>query len=189
MPLPNLEQETTLPMPLSPDLASLTSSPKDVTEDILAYADPPTLSTHFHEFEVGDNLDIPGGLDMNVVTEVKPHNLDDSEDISQELCDEVIEPTILDFDDDILSIENESFSCRFDVNVSLDVDLCTKYESFSVGHVQADVLFEYCKFEIVEPNNVVTKNFDLNQTLGFFNITRLVNFAPTILPRCSFMSI
>ena len=37
---------------------------------------------------------------------------------------EVIEPTILDFKDDTLSIEYESFSCGFDVNVGLDVDLC-----------------------------------------------------------------
>jgi len=32
---------------------------------------------------------------MITTTEVKPHDLDDSEDISLELCDEVTKPTIL----------------------------------------------------------------------------------------------
>jgi len=68
----------------------------------------------------------------------------------------------LDFDDDILSIEYGSFSCGFDVNVSLDVDLCDEYESFSFDPVQANHLFEYCKSEIVESNNVVITNFDLD---------------------------
>ena len=49
--------------------------------------------------------------------------------------------------------------------------------------VQPDLLFEYYKSEIVESNGVVTKNFDLNQILVLFDIKRLVNFAPTILPR------
>lgn len=70
-------------------LASLTSSPKNVTEDVLAYADPPGPFAHSREFEVGDNLEIPGGLDMSIAVEVKPYGLDDSEDISQELCDEL----------------------------------------------------------------------------------------------------
>jgi len=49
--------------------------------------------------------------------------------------------------------------------------------------VQPDLLFEYYKSEIVESNGVVTKNFDLNQILVLFDIKRLVNFAPIILPR------
>ena len=43
---------------------------------------------------------------------------------------EVLAPTTLKFDDDLVSIEYESFLCGFDVNVGLDVDLCAKYESF-----------------------------------------------------------
>jgi len=132
---------------------------------------------------VGDDIEIPGGLDMGTATEVKPYGLDDSKEISQESCNEVTKPTILDFDDDILSIEYESFSCGVDVNVSLDVDLSDEYESFSFDPIQADLLFEYYKSEIVESNNVFIKNFDLNQTLMIFNITGLVNFAPTIFPR------
>jgi len=77
---------------------------------------------------------------MSTATEVKPYDLNESEDISQELCAKVTEPTILDFDD----------------------DLHAEYESFSFYPVQANLLFEYCKSEIVESNNVVTKNFDLN---------------------------
>jgi len=80
--LPSLDQESELPMSLSPDFASLTSSPKDVTTEVLAYPDPPAPFTQSHEFEVGDDLEIPGGLDMSTATEVKPHDFDDSEDIS-----------------------------------------------------------------------------------------------------------
>ena len=89
----------------------------------------------------------------------------------------------MEFSDDILSVEYEYFSCGFDVNVSLDVDLYAEYESFSFDSVQADFLFEYCKSNIVKSNNVVIKNSDLSQTLVMFNVTRLVNFLPTILPR------
>ena len=103
------------------------------------------------------------GLDMGTATEVKPYDLDDLEDISQELYDEVTESTILDFDDDILSVEYEYFSCGFDVNVSLDVDLCAEYESFSFDSVQADCLYVYYKSKIVESNNVVIKNSDLKR--------------------------
>jgi len=109
MPLHNLEQQSDLHTSLSPDIASLTSSPKDVTEDVLAYADLPAPFTHSREFEAGEDFEIPGALDMGTVTEVNPYDLDDSEDISQGLCDEVTKPTILDFDDDILSIEYEFF--------------------------------------------------------------------------------
>ena len=79
---------------------------------------------------MGEQCDTIGELDLSIMTEVKPYDLDSSEDISSETCEEKIEPTILDFDDDVLSIENESFLCGFDVNVSLDVDLCAEYASF-----------------------------------------------------------
>jgi len=41
---------------------------------------------------------------------------------------EVIKPTKLKFNDVILSIEYESFSCGLDVNVGFDMDLCVEYE-------------------------------------------------------------
>ena len=40
-PLTSLEQESSFPTSLSPDIAPHTSSPKDVTKDILVYANPP----------------------------------------------------------------------------------------------------------------------------------------------------
>jgi len=92
--LHGLDQESDLPTSLSLDLASLTSSSKDVTADVLAYADQPTPFTHSREFEVGDDLEIPGVLDISITPEVELHDLDDSEDIPLELCDEVTEPTI-----------------------------------------------------------------------------------------------
>ena len=69
---------------------------------------------------------------MSVTTDFKHHELDESDDtLSQKSCVEEATPTKLEFNDDILSTEYESFSCGFDVNVSLDVDLCAEYASFS----------------------------------------------------------
>jgi len=48
----------------------------------------------------------------------------------QESCEEVIEPTILDFDDDILFVEFESFSCGFDIDEGFDEGFCVEYESY-----------------------------------------------------------
>ena len=84
--------------------------------------------------------------------------------------------------DDSLSIEYESFACRFDDNEDFDEDFCTEYESFSFDPLQADLLFEYCKSEIVEFDNVIIENFDLDQTYTHIGLNRLVNFTPTILP-------
>ena len=89
MPLPNLEQENDLPKSLSTDFTPLTSSPKGITDE---------------------QFDIISELDISITPAVEPHDLDDSKDISRELHDEVTEPTILDFDDDILYAEYESFS-------------------------------------------------------------------------------
>ena len=102
MNLPSPDQECDVPMSLSPDLAPCSSSPKGITDDVVVSADPPTTLNDFCEFEVGEQCDTINELDISVTPEVEPSDLDESqEDISQELCDEVTEPTILDFDDDI----------------------------------------------------------------------------------------
>jgi len=85
--LPNLEQESDLPTSLSSDLASLTSSPKDVTEDILVYVDLPTTLNDVYEFEVGERSDTIGELDISITPKVESY--DDSKGISQELGYEV----------------------------------------------------------------------------------------------------
>ena len=96
---------------------------------------------------------------------------------------EVLEPTKLEFNDDILSIEYESFSCVLDVNVGLDVDLCAEYEFFSFDPIQTDLLFESCKSKLVEFETIVTEIFDLDWTLVHFDAKRLVDSEPTIMPR------
>ena len=60
---------------------------------------------------------------MSITLEVERHDFNESDYISQESCEEEVEPTNLEFNDDILSIEYESFLYGFDVNVGLDVDL------------------------------------------------------------------
>jgi len=97
---------------------------------------------------VGEQFNTAGELDMSITSKVEHH--DALEHISQESCVEVIEPINLEFADDILSIEYESFSYAFDVNVGFDVDLCAEYESFSFDHIPTDFLFEFCKSEFVE---------------------------------------
>jgi len=89
------------------------------------------------------------------MTEVEHRDLDESKAILLETCVGKIEPTILDFDDSILSIEYESFSHRFDANVGLDVDLCDEYESFSFDLIHPDFLFESHKSKFVESEAIV----------------------------------
>jgi len=166
--LPNLEQESDLPMSLSTDLAPCTNSLKDVSEDILVYVDLPTTPNDFCEFDVGEQSDPISELDTSITPEVEPHELDDSKAISQEFCDEITEPTILDFDGDILYVEYESFSCEFDVIEGLDLDFHVKYEAFSFDSIIPDLLFklddnilhiEYESFCGLDVNMSLNKNF------------------------------
>jgi len=48
----------------------------------------------------------------------------------------------LDFDDDVLDAEYESFSCGFDITEGLDMGFHVKYESFSFDPVISDLLFK-----------------------------------------------
>lgn len=105
MPLPGLEKERSLYMSLSQDLTPHTSSP----EDVLVPSDPPTTLNDFCEFKVGEDLENPSELDMSIKFDIEHHDLDESEDNSPESCVEVIAPTKLEFNDDILSIEYNFF--------------------------------------------------------------------------------
>jgi len=118
-------------MSLSPDFAPCTSSPKGITDDVPVSASPPTTLNNFCNFDVGEQSDSVSELDIGITLEVEPHNLHESQEV-KELCDEVIEPTILDFDDDIFYAEYKSFSCGFDVTKGVDVDFHIEYESFSL---------------------------------------------------------
>ena len=119
---------------------------------------------------------------MSITPKIEHRDFDESDyTILQETIVDVIEPTTLKSNDDILSIEYESFSYGFDVNMSLDVDLCAEYESFPFNSIQTNILFETCKFEAIESDNLVIMNFNLGQTLLPFEIKRLVDFRPTIL--------
>jgi len=140
--LPSLDQESDLAMSLSLDLASCTSSPKGITADVLVSADPPTMLNDFCEFDVGEQSDTVSELDISITPEVEPYDLDDLKDISQELCDKVTELTMLDFDDDILYAEYESFSSGFDITKGLDVGFHVDYESFSFDSVTPNLLFK-----------------------------------------------
>jgi len=53
----SLDQESYLPMSLSPDLVPRTSSPKGIIDDVLISADPPITLNDFCEFEVGEQSD------------------------------------------------------------------------------------------------------------------------------------
>jgi len=155
VPFPSLEQENVLPMSLSPNLTPDTCSPKDVIEDLLVSAKPPTRLNDSFEFEVGEDLENLSELDMNVTSKVEHH--DEAEAICfQESCEEQVEPTNLGFDGDILSVEYESFSCGFDANESLDEGFCVAYESFSFDPIIADLLFESRGHNFVEFKTIAT---------------------------------
>jgi len=118
---------------------------------------------HSHEFEEGEDLKSASELNMSVTPEIEHSDFNESDDtILQETIMEVIAPSTLKFEDDILSIEYESFSCGFDVNVGLDVDLCVKYKSFSFEPIQTDFFFGKCKSEFVESESIANKKFALD---------------------------
>ena len=169
MPLPSVLQDGDFLTSLSQDLAPHTSSPTDITKDVLASADPPTTLNYSFEFEEGDECGNPSELDC----------------CSHESCEEDVEPTAFEFNDDILYAEYESFlyGLDLDVNVGLDVDLCAAYESFSFNPIQPDFLFESCKSKFVESNNIANKNFALDWTHMHIGLNRLVDFRPYDLPR------
>jgi len=129
-------------------------------------------------------------------------------------------PTTLEFNDDILSVEYESFSyglhvnesfdevfCieyesfsfdpliphnsfpvqydsfSFDVPVGLDVDMCVDCEFFSFDPVQADLLFESHKSEVVESESFITMVANFDQPPMHIELTGLVDLGPFALPR------
>ena len=67
---------------------------------------------------------------MSIPSVVELRDLEYSNAISQESHEKDIEPTILDFDDDILYVEYESFSCGFDLDESSDEGFCAEYNFF-----------------------------------------------------------
>jgi len=89
----------------------------------------------------------------------------------------------LEFDDDILGVEYESFSCRLNEDESLDVGFYVEYESFSFGLVSVDDLFDPSKSTFTESKTFVPMIADLDQTLGHIERKRLVYLEPTILRR------
>jgi len=80
---------------------------------------------------VGEQFSTVGELGMSAKSNIERHEIDESEEaILRETSAELIEPTKLEFNDDTLFVKYESFSCGFDVNMGLNVDLYAEYESF-----------------------------------------------------------
>ena len=76
----------------------------------------------------------------------------------------VVAPTKLEFNDDILYVEYESFSSGFDINKSLDKVFYVEYKSFSSDPIVTDLLFEPRTSEFVESETFVPMIADLDQT-------------------------
>jgi len=112
-------------MSLPPNLAPHTSSQTDV----LIYTDPPTIFDASSESEEGQESEHTGELDMSIPSVVELHDLDDLNAILQESCEEEVEePTTVEFHDDILSVEYESFSWGFNFDENFDEGFCVEYE-------------------------------------------------------------
>jgi len=160
--LPSLDQASDFPLSISPDLAPHTSQPTDVIEDVLISTNPPASFHLSRDFEEGEDLESASELNMSVTPEIEHCDLDKSKAILQETCVKILKATRLDFSNDILSIEYEYFSCGFDVNVGLDVDLCAECESFSFDPIRIDLLFGHCESEFVEFESIANKKFALD---------------------------
>jgi len=76
---PCLNQESGLPVSLSPDLTPHTSSRKGITDDVLVSADPATTLDDFYEFHVGEQFDAVSELGIGITPEVEPRDLDESQ--------------------------------------------------------------------------------------------------------------
>jgi len=69
--LPCLEQESVLPLSLSPNLALAPNSCKDVIENVLVSSDPPITLNDFCEIQEGEDLERVSELDMSITPEVE----------------------------------------------------------------------------------------------------------------------
>ena len=76
--------------------------------------------------------------------------------------DEIPELTIFELDDNILHVENESFSCEFETHGSSNDGFCPDYESFSFDSIQTDFLFESRRSESTEFEMITTDDFTLD---------------------------
>ena len=65
----------------------------------------------------------------------------------------------------------------------MDKDIRVEYESFPFDPAIIDLVFESRKSEFVESENIMMKHFYLDQTLEHFDIKRLGDIEPTVLPR------
>ena len=77
----------------------------------------------------------------------------------------MVEPTNLEFDDDIIYVEYEYFSYGLDENEALDVGFCVRYKSFSFDPIISDLIVEKSKSEFLESKNFVPITVNLDQTL------------------------
>jgi len=75
MPLPSLEQESDLPMSVSPNHAPHTNSHKIITDDVLVFSNLPTILNDSFEFEVGEDLVNPSELDMSVKSDIEYYEI------------------------------------------------------------------------------------------------------------------
>ena len=151
--LPSLGQKDDLSVSQSFDLAPDTNSQKDITNDVLVYTDAPATFNDSFETEEGQDPENASELDTSIITEVKHRDLDDSKDISvQEPCEKEVEPTNLELNDDILSVEYETFSCELDETASVDEGFRAEYESFSfdprIPHKSFFVEYDSFSFDI-----------------------------------------
>ena len=86
-------------------------------------------------------------------------------------------------------MESESFSCGFDVNEGLDVDICVECESFSFDSIIIGHLFEPSKSEFSESGTFVPMTADLDHPIEHSNIKRLVDLNPLMCLYSLFMMV
>ena len=135
---------------------------------------------------MGEQFDTANELNMSIQSDIEHHVIDVSEEAKfQETSVAVIGPTILDFNDDILSIEYESISYGFNVTMGLDVARCVEFETFSFDPILTDLLFKSDKSKFVEFETFVPMIADLDQTPRMLNLQNLWALHPLFCLDCS----
>jgi len=95
----------------------------------------------------------------------------------------LVEPTNLEFYDDIPCMEYESFSYGLDKNEDLDVGFCIQCKSFSFNPIISILILGKSKFEFLESKSFVPMIVNLDQTLEHIEIKGFIDIGSTILPR------
>jgi len=87
------------------------------------------------------------------------------------------------FDDDILAMEYECFTCGLGKKESLDVGFCVEYELFYFDPIIFEIFLERAMSTFIESETFAPMTTNVDQTFKHTERKGLVDLGPIILPR------